>query len=99
MTSTGTWKAQIISPMATSEILFEIVETEGVITGTATAEGETVELVDGVADGPELSWLLNITKPLKLSFRMTITQDGDSWSGKAKAKIFPAAKVVGSRVS
>jgi hypothetical protein len=99
MSATGTWKAKIISPMATSEIIFEIVETDGVITGTATAEGETVELIDGVANGSELSWVLNITKPLKLSFRMTITQDGDNWTGKAKAKIFPAAQVTGSRVS
>jgi hypothetical protein len=99
MTATGTWNVKLIAPMPTADILFEVVESDGVITGTATAEGETVELIDGVANGSALSWTMNITKPLKMSFRMDITQDGDSWTGKAKAKIFPAAKVVGTRVS
>jgi hypothetical protein len=99
MSATGIWKANIISPMANSEVLFDIVETDGAITGTATAEGETVTLVDGTADGSALSWMLSITKPMKMSFRMNLTQDGESWTGTAKAKIFPAAKVTGVRVS
>ncbi len=99
MSATGTWKAKLIAPMPTDDMIVVLVETDGVLTGTVTAEGETVEIVDGVADGNELSWVLNITKPIKMSFKMNVTQDGDSWTGKAKAKIFPAAKVVGTRVS
>lgn len=99
MTATGTWNVKLIAPMPTADILFDIVEADGLITGTATAEGETVEIIDGVADGDQLSWTLNIAKPLKISFKMTVVQDGDTWTGKAKAKIFPAAKVVGNRLS
>jgi hypothetical protein len=99
VSATGIWKATIISPMANSEVLFDLVETDGVITGTATAEGETVNLIDGAANGSELSWVLSITKPLKMSFKVNVTMDGDTWAGSAKAKIFPAAKVTAVRAS
>ncbi len=99
MSATGNWKANLISPMGSNEVLFDIVESDGVVTGTAFGEGELVELVEGVAEGNNVSWRLNITKPLKMSFVMKLEIDGDTWSGTAKAKIFPAAKVTGTRVS
>lgn len=62
------------------------------ITGTALGEGELVQLVGGVAEGNSVRWRRNITKPLKMRFSMQLEIDGDTWSGTAKAKIFPAAK-------
>jgi hypothetical protein len=99
MSATGTWNAQIVSPMGKNPVEFVLVETDGVVTGTATAEGETVPILDGSASGDDLSWTLSITKPMKMSFAMKIHIDGDTWTGTAKAKIFPAAKVLGERVS
>jgi hypothetical protein len=99
MSATGTWNAHIVSPMGKNPVEFVIVEKDGTVTGTATAEGETVPIVDGKADGDDLSWVLAITRPMKMSFTMKLHVDGDSWEGTAKAKIFPAAKVVGERVS
>lgn len=99
MSATGTWNAHIISPMGKNPVLFELVEADGVITGTATAEGETVPIVDGVADGDNISWVLAITKPMKMSFTMKLLVEGDSWQGTAKARIFPAAKVTGERAN
>jgi hypothetical protein len=99
MSATGTWNAHLISPMGKNPVEFVLVETDGVVTGTATAEGETVPILEGRADGDDLSWVLSITKPLKLSFSMKLHVEGDSWEGTAKAKIFPAAKVIGERVS
>ena len=99
MSATGTWNAHIISPMGKNPVEFVIVEADGVVTGTASAEGETVSIQDGHADGDDLSWTLAITKPMKMSFAMKVHVDGDTWAGTAKAKIFPAAKVVGERIA
>jgi hypothetical protein len=85
--------------MGKNPVEFVIVESDGVVTGTATAEGETVPILDGVADGDDLAWVLSITKPMKMSFSMKLHVTGDTWEGTAKAKIFPAAKVIGERVS
>lgn len=97
--ATGHWDARIISPMGNNPVAFDLVEANGVITGTATAEGETVNLIDGVASGNDLSWTLSITKPMKMSFSVKLTRDGDNVAGTAKAKIFPAAKVTGTRTA
>ncbi len=99
MSATGTWNAHLISPMGLNPVQFVLVESDGIVTGTATAEGETVPLIDGTAAGDDLSWVLAITKPMKMSFTMKVHVTGDSWEGTAKAKIFPAAKVVGERVT
>jgi hypothetical protein len=99
MSATGTWNATIISPMGKNPVEFVLVESDGTLTGTATAEGETVAIREGQANGDDLSWTLAITKPMRMSFAMKVHRDGDTWKGTAKAKIFPAAKVVGERVS
>jgi hypothetical protein len=99
MSATGTWNAHIVSPMGRNPVLFELIETDGVVTGTATAEGETVPIIDGIAEGDDLSWILTITRPMKMSFTMKLHVEGDSWTGTAKARIFPAAKVTGERAA
>jgi hypothetical protein len=99
MSATGIWNAHIISPMGKNPVRFELVENDGVITGSATAEGETVPVVNGKADGDDLIWELSITKPMKLSFVMKLHIDGDTWEGTAKPKIFPASKVIGERAA
>ena len=99
MSVTGTWNAHIISPMGKNPVRFDLVEADGAITGTATAEGETVPIIDGVAEGDHVSWTLAITRPMKMSFAVKLVVTGDSLQGTAKARIFPAAKVTGERAA
>jgi hypothetical protein len=97
MSATGIWNAHIISPMGKNPVLFELVETDGIVTGSATAEGETVPVVNGRADGDDLQWEMSISKPMKMSFVMKLHIDGDTWQGTAKPKFFPASQVIGER--
>jgi hypothetical protein len=97
--ATGTWNTTLVSPMGSNEVIFELVEFDGMITGTATAEGETVPVLEGVANGSELSWNMSVTKPMKLNLVVTMTRNGDTIDGKAKAKMLPPVQISGSRVS
>jgi hypothetical protein len=99
MSATGIWNAHIISPMGKNPVRFELVENDGIITGSATAEGETVPVVNGKADGDDLIWEMSITKPMKMSFVMKLHIDGDTWAGTAKPKFFPASQVIGERAA
>jgi hypothetical protein len=99
MSATGTWNAHIISLMGTNPVRFDLVEDAGTLTGTATAEGETVPLVNGSADGDDLYWEMSITTPFRLSLVAKVHVEGDTWEGTAKARGLPAARVIGERAT
>lgn len=61
--------------------------------------GESSTLTDITVAGNEVSWHQAVTKPMKLNLKCTVTIDGDTLAGKAKAGIFPAVTVTGERTS
>jgi hypothetical protein len=97
LSATGVWNAHIISLMGSNPVRFDLVEIDGVITGTATGEGETVPIVNGTAKDNDLVWDMSITRPTHISFRVKLRVNGDTWEGTAQAKMFPPARVVGQR--
>jgi hypothetical protein len=97
MSISGTWNLTIDTPMGKQESVVELTETDGVLTGSATGSGETVELFDGSVDGDKATWKVKITKPLSLTVTLNATFTGDQMSGTAKAGMFPASQVSGVR--
>ncbi len=45
-----------------------------------------------------LTWLQNVTKPLRLSLKFEVVVRGDEMSGTAKAGLLPASRLTGVRV-
>jgi hypothetical protein len=95
----GTWKGTIDTPIGRMEVVFDITEENGVIGGKASNKHETIEIRDAVADGNALTWLLDATKPMKVTLNMAVAVDGDEMVGTSKAGIFPASKVRAQRIS
>lgn len=50
-----------------------------------TAEGSSTPIADGKFDGLNISWINNITKPMKMKVQFSGTVDGNTMTGKAKA--------------
>ena len=98
-TFAGNWNVTIDTPIGKMAVVFDINETDGVITGTASSDAETVDFIDAVADGNRLTWSQAVTTPMKLTLKFDVTVDDDSMTGTSKAGFLPASKVYGSRAS
>jgi hypothetical protein len=89
----------IDTPIGTISAVFDITENEGVISGVGRTDKESVDFYDVVADGNQLTWLQDVTTPMKLTLKFVVTVDGDTMTGTSKAGIFPASKLQGTRTS
>jgi hypothetical protein len=98
-TFAGTWDVTIDTPIGKMAVVFEISDDNGVISGTARSDAESVALIDPVADGNRLTWTQNVTTPMKLTLKFEVDVDGDSMTGTSKAGFLPSSKVYGSRSS
>jgi hypothetical protein len=59
---------------------------------------EVSDIYDGAVNGDEVSWRVNISKPMSLKLQVSGTIDGDTMSGKIKAgMMFPAASFTAAR--
>ena len=97
MSVAGTWNLSIATPVGKQEVVLELVDDDGAVTGTATGAGETVDLVNPVLAGNRLTWTQSITKPLQLDIAFDVTIDGETLEGIAKTGGFIKSKVSGTR--
>ena len=57
-------------------------EFGGTLTGTQSAEGNSVEIFDGTATGDDLAWKVSITNPMPLTLEFTGKVSGNSIAGE-----------------
>jgi hypothetical protein len=95
----GSWNVTIKTPIGDMAVVFNINDTEGAISGTASSDAETVDFLDASADGNRLTWSQQVTTPMRLTLKFDVTVEGDTMTGTSKAGPFPASKVFGSRSS
>jgi hypothetical protein len=98
-TFAGSWDVTINTPIGTIAAVFDITEQDGAINGSGRTDKESVDFYDVVAEGNQLTWLQDVTTPMKLTLKFVVTVDGDTMTGTSKAGIFPASKVQGTRTS
>jgi hypothetical protein len=98
MSVSGTWKLTIDTPMGRQESTLELTEDGSTLSGTASSNGEVIDIFDGSVDGDNVTWKVKITKPISVTATLTGTVNGDEISGHAKAGFFPAAPFTGVRV-
>jgi hypothetical protein len=102
MSAAGTWNMTIDTPIGKQHARLELTENaDGTWQGTSLSidSGETSSLTDISVNGNDVSWQQAVTKPMKLNLKCTVTIDGDTLSGKAKAGLFPAVTMTGERAS
>jgi hypothetical protein len=98
-TFAGTWNVTIDTPIGKIEAAFDITEQDGSITGVGRTDKESVDFYDVVADGNQLTWLQDVTTPMKLTLKFAVTVDGDTMAGTSKAGFLPASKLHGRRTT
>lgn len=97
----GIWDVKI-------ETFIKAPPMQWIITGpdeslTVTIEGQADQGDMAIADaklvGSQFTWTLNVTKPLKISTKgtCTVSADGNSFEGTAKAGMLPGGKFFGER--
>lgn len=97
MSIDGTWNVVIDSPMGKQHGVLELSTEADKVTGTGQAMGTTMEVADGTANGDEVTFALDFTRPvpMRLDFRLAVS--GDSIAGEAKAGPMGRWKVAGER--
>ena len=98
-TFAGFWDVTINTPIGKIAAVFDITEQDGSITGVARTDDDTAVFYDVVAGGDSLTWMQDVTTPMKLTLKMAVAVDGDTMVGTSKAGIFPASKLEGTRTS
>jgi hypothetical protein len=98
-TFAGSWNVTIETLVGKIEAVFDISENDGSVQGVASTDKDSAVFYDVVADGNQLTWLQDVTTPMKLTLKMAVTVDGDTMTGTSKAGIFPASKLQGTRSS
>ncbi len=78
----GSWNITMNTPMGDRQTTLSVKSSGGTLTGTQAAEGDTVEIFDGKANGDDLSWKVSITSPMPLTLEFTGKVSGDSMSGE-----------------
>lgn len=94
----GKWDVTISTPIGKLETKLAIHSDNGCIRGTATQDGETVEIIHPRDQEGKLVWELRVSKPMKLQLHFEVTVQGDIMTGTAKAGFLPASKLTGHRL-
>lgn len=93
----GRWDVVIATPMGKQVVIYEITDTGGLLTGTATQGADVTPLLDLAVDHALLTWSQHVTKPMRLHLRFEVLVDGNAMTGTAKAGFLPASKLTGVR--
>ena len=96
-TFAGLWDVTLATPIGKMAVVLDISEESGSIRGTASTADETVDFIDPVAEGAQLTWTQNVTTPMKLTLKFDVTVDGDSMTGGARVGFMPASTLTGTR--
>jgi len=78
----GNWNITMSTPMGDRDATLSLKSTGGTLTGTQSAEGNSVEIFDGTVNGDDLSWKVSITNQMPLTLDFTGKVSGDNIAGK-----------------
>ena len=89
----------IDTPIGTIAAVFDITDQTAPFMASGRTDKESVDFYDVVADGNQLTWLQDVTTPMKLTLKFAVMVDGDTMTGTSKAGFLPASKLQGTRTS
>jgi hypothetical protein len=97
MSYTGNWKIIINSPMGDQESSLALTESENKLTGTQSSKFGSGDIANGVVDGSNASWSIDITQPFAMTLEFSAQLDGNAISGTVKLGSFGESSFKGSR--
>jgi hypothetical protein len=97
MAADGNWNLVIETPMGGRQATLSV-KTEGnLLTGSQSAEGRSIDIFDGAANGNEVSWKVSIIDPMDMTLEFTGVVEGDRISGSVKLGPFGDSQFSGCR--
>ena len=78
----GNWNIIMSTPMGDRNTTLSLKTAGGTLTGTQEAEGNSIDIFDGKANGDDVAWKVSITNPMPLTLEFTGKVSGDSISGE-----------------
>lgn len=93
----GTWNLTMETPMGERKSTLTLKASGGTLTGSQEAEGQTTDIVEGSANGNELSWKVSISNPMPLTLTFSASVNGNTISGNADTGMFGSFPFEGSR--
>lgn len=99
MTIDGRWTVTVNSPMGPMETELEVTANGGTLVGKQRAQGEERDIFDGKADGNQVSWSVDINRPISTTLKFSGSVDGDTIQGSVKAGMFGSFPFSGNRVA
>ena len=78
----GNWNIVMSTPMGDRNATLTLKNSGGALTGTQAAEGNSIDIFDGQANGDDVSWKVSITSPMPLTLDFTGKVSGDLISGE-----------------
>jgi cytochrome P450 len=91
----GVWNLVVKGPTGAQGTAVTIEHKNGVYSGSASGQGSTTALSDIKVDGKQVSWVNNVTKPMKLKVTFTGEIQGNTMTGKCKAGFMGSFKFTG----
>jgi len=93
----GTWKITLKGPTGAIDTVLVLESRNGALDGTQSGQGMTSPILEARYEGGEISWINQVTKPMKLKVQFKGTVQGDTISGKAKAGFMGSFPFTGVR--
>jgi len=98
MTADDDWDLVVTTPLGERRGVLSL-RTEGnTLYGSQMADGNSIEIFDGVVDGTALSWKVSITDPMPLTLKFSGSIDGDELSGTVVLGEFGNSTFLGKRL-
>ena len=70
------------TPMGDRNATLSLKASDGALTGTQGADGNSAEIFDGTVSGDDVAWKVSITNPMPLTLAFSGKVSGDSMSGE-----------------
>jgi hypothetical protein len=97
MSAAGNWDLVVATPLGERRATLLAKTEGGALTGSQTAEGNTIDIFDGRVSGNAVSWKVNITDPMPLTLEFSGTVDGDTLSGSVQLGALGTSSFSGTR--
>ena len=88
---TGTYTLTINTPMGKQEGTLTLAQDGSSLTGSMSAQGESVDISNGSVEGDAASWDVAVSKPMPMTLGFSASKTDSGVSGKVKLGAFGEA--------
>jgi hypothetical protein len=97
MSADGSWNLVVSTPMGERRATLWATTEGSTLKGSQMADGNSVEIFDGMVNGNDVSWKVSITEPMPMMLEFNGTVSGDELSGSVTLGAFGTSSFSGTR--